>query len=271
MTNQPLDLDLGVIYTGERHLMPRLLSSLAASGDGLDMRLILVDNDSADGVDAWRGVVRNTLVVRNSSRLCYAANLNRIVAASTARYVLLMNTDMYFDPPAQCLARMVEFMDARADCGVAGCRLYRGDGQYAYPARRFQTIPIIAARRFGLGRLMPGIVDRYLYRNRDIHGSFACDWVSGCFLMLRREALRAIGPFDERFVKYFEDVDLCLRMARAGWRVMFNGGTYCHHLEQRASARLFSADAWRHLRAYAYWLGKWGCRPRGVQSRVGRA
>ena len=53
----PLDLDIGVIYTHERELMPRLLATMAASGDGLRMRLILVDNASADGVGA---VVRAT-------------------------------------------------------------------------------------------------------------------------------------------------------------------------------------------------------------------
>jgi GT2 family glycosyltransferase len=80
--------------------------------------------------------------------------------------------------------------------------------------------------------------------------------------MMRREALRDVGLFDERFVKYFEDVDICLRMNRAGWRVMYHGDTYCYHLEQRGSTRLVSADAWRHLRAYAHWLCKWGTWPR---------
>ncbi len=256
------DLDVGVIYTHERNLMPRLLATLAASADGLAVRLILVDNASIDGVEAFRHVMPQTQVVRNPGRLSYAANLNRVVRASTARYVLLLNTDMFFDPRAQCLARMVEFMDARPDCGLAGCRLYHEDGQYAFPARRFQTVPIILARRCGLGRLMPRVLDRYLYRDRDVHESFDCDWLSGCFLLARREALGQTGAFDERFVKYFEDVDICLRMRRSGWRVMVHGGTYCYHLEQRGSSTPLSIDAWRHLRSYAHWLRKWGLRAR---------
>ena len=82
----------------EQELMPRLLGTMAASGDGLRMRLILVDNASA-GVEPWCGYFPDTQIVRNARRLPYAANLNRILDASTARYVLLMNTDMYFDPP----------------------------------------------------------------------------------------------------------------------------------------------------------------------------
>ena len=61
--------------------------------------------------------------------------------------------------------------------------------------------------------------------------------------------------------KYFEDVDLCLRMARAGWQVMFNGDTYCYHGEERASLKVFSRDGMRHLRSYYHWLRKWGWFP----------
>ena len=180
------------------------------------------------------------------------------MAAATAPYVLLLNTDMYFDPRHACLRRMVEFMETHGDCGVAGCRLFHADGQDASPARRFQNLPIILARRCGLGRLLRGTLDRYLCREHRPEESFACDWLSGCFLMLRREAFQQVGPFDERFGKYFEDVDICLRMAQAGWRVMYHGGTSCYHLEQRASRRLLSRDAWRHFRSYLYWLRKWG-------------
>ena len=84
-----------------------------------------------------------TLVLRNDRRLGYAANLNRVLDASAARYVLLMNTDMYFDPREQCLARMVTLMDGRPRCGVAGCRLYHADGADARAARRFPTLPLI--------------------------------------------------------------------------------------------------------------------------------
>jgi N-acetylglucosaminyl-diphospho-decaprenol L-rhamnosyltransferase len=255
------DLDVGLIYTHERAWIGRLLETLAASAGGLRMRLLLVDNDSEDGVEPWRRIVPKTLVLRNAERLHYAANLNRILAASTARYVLLLNTDMYFDPAQQCPARMVEFMDAHMDCGIAGCRILHADGRDALSARRFQTASVVLARRLGLGRFMPRTLDRYFCREYGPEESFECDWLSGCFLMVRRAAFEQVGLFDESFSKYFEDVDICLRMARCGWRVMYHGATSCHHLEGRASRRLFSADAWRHLRSYLYWLRKWGYKP----------
>jgi GT2 family glycosyltransferase len=148
------DVDVGIVYTYERQWMPRLLNSLRRSCPGIRARLILVDNDSDDGVEPWLGYLPDTLVVHNPRRLQYAANLNRVLRASTARYVLLLNTDMFFDPDEQCVTRMVRFMDSRPLCGVAGCGIYHEDGGYAYPARRFQTLPMILARRFGLGRML---------------------------------------------------------------------------------------------------------------------
>ena len=90
-------------------------------------------------MEPWRRVRARDAGPAQSERLPYAANLNRILAASAARYVLLLNTDMFFDPRQQCLARMVRFMDAQPDCGMAGCRLYHADGSDALAARRFQT------------------------------------------------------------------------------------------------------------------------------------
>jgi N-acetylglucosaminyl-diphospho-decaprenol L-rhamnosyltransferase len=252
------DLDVGVIYTGERDLMVPLLSTMKASAPGLNYRLILVDNNSRDGVEPWRQIVPQTKLLTNCERLNYAANMNRVLAAATARYVLLMNTDMFFDPRQRCLTRMVEFMDAHPRCGIAGCRILRPDGREARAARRFQTLSVIMARRLGLGGFMRRTLERYFYMDHAPGESFNCQWLSGCFLMLRTKAAEQVGLFDESFGKYFEDVDMCLRMARAGWQVMYNGQTSAFHIEQRASRRLFSADAWKHLRSYVYWLSKWG-------------
>ena len=264
-----LDLDVGVIYTGERHYMTPLVESLAKSAAGLSLRLILVDNASADGVASWTHLCPRTKIVTNSQRYGYAANLNRILSASDARYVLLLNTDMYFDVGEQCLAKMVEFMEQHRGCGVSICRVLHPDGTDGHSARRFPTWRVIAARRLGLRRLFPRSLREHLYGEQDPLGHFACDWVSGCFMLVRREAFRDVGFFDEQYVKYFEDVDMCRRMALAGWQVMFNGQTFCYHHEQRASRNIASRDAWRHARAYWRWLTKWGsARPTALSGQI---
>ena len=175
------DLDIGVIYTYERQWMPRLLTTLRDSGDGLRTRLILVDNRSEEGADAGAATSPKPPMLRNSQRLSYAANLNRILQACRARYVLLVNTDLYFDSSENCLAKMVDFMDSQPRCGIAGCRVYHEDGSYAYPARRFQTVPVILSRRLGLERFMPATIDRYLYREHPVRGLLGVRLALGLF------------------------------------------------------------------------------------------
>ncbi len=250
------DLDVGVIYTHERAFLPRLLTSLSESCDGIRARLILVDNASRQGVDEWRPLFQPMVSVCNDRRLNYAANLNRVLSVSSARYVLLMNTDMYLDPKEQCLSRMVQFMDSDPHCGLAGCRLLHADGSEAFAARRFQTFSTIVARRLA-PKLMQGTIRHHLYQNYGPSAVFECDWLSGCFLLVRRTAWQQIGDFDTSFGKYFEDVDYCIRMQKAGWSVSYNGATSCYHLEQRASRNVLSRDAARHVRAYLRWLRKW--------------
>ena len=197
-------------------------------------------------------------MLKNSERLHYAANMNRILAASTARYVLVMNTDMFFDPRQRCLARMVAFMDSHPDCGIAGCRLLHADGLDARAARRFQSLSVILARRFGLGGLMRRTLERYFYMDHAPGESFDCQWLSGCFLMLRNKAVEKVGLFDENFSKYFEDVNMCLRHGpRRLARDVSRGDQRLSH-RAAPSRKLFSTDAWKHLRSYLYWLSKWG-------------
>ena len=259
--SHPMDLDIGVIYTHEREFIPPLLKSLADSGPGLRMRLWLIDNRSDDGAEQWVSLFPLARILHNPRRLNYAENLNRVLEVATARYVLLLNTDMVFNPRDCCLARMVAFMDRHPRCGLSTCRLVHPDGSEAHAGRRTQSLSVIAARRLGLGRLSRLTVDHYLCRDQYASESHECDWVSGCFMMLRREISQEVGQFDTKFGKYFEDVDMALRVRRAGWTVMQNRATQCTHWEQRGSARLWSRDAWRHLRAYTIWLRKWGWMP----------
>jgi N-acetylglucosaminyl-diphospho-decaprenol L-rhamnosyltransferase len=248
------NLDVGVIYSGERHYLVPLLETMSRAAGDISSRLILVDNASRDGISGSLAWPLRTTVLYNARPLSYAANLNRILTVATAPFVLLLNTDIEFDPAEACLRKMVRFMESRPRCGVSICRIYHTDGGNGFPARRFQTPAMIAARRLGLSRLFHEALRDYLYLDRDPLSTFACDWVSGCFLMLRRAALAEVGGFDERYVKYFEDVDLCGRLARSGWQVLHHGGTWCYHHEQRASWRLLSLDAARHLSSYVRWL-----------------
>ncbi|QDU81919.1 N-acetylglucosaminyl-diphospho-decaprenol L-rhamnosyltransferase [Polystyrenella longa] len=257
----PPVLDIGVIYTDDDEHMQNLLFSLRASLPAFPIRLLLIENASRQGVERYRELIEPTEVLVNKERRTYAENLNLILAASNAEFVLLLNTDIQFDNQNRCLDRMITFMRQQTDCGVAGCRVYLPGGEYGYPARRLQTPLTFLTRRMGMDCFFPGEKDRYLYTDQNRHGSFACEWLSGCFMLIRREAYIEVGGFDEQFQKYYEDVDYAVRMHRQNWKVMFHGEALCYHNEQRASRNLLSRDAWLHARSWIRWHRKWGWNP----------
>ncbi|MCE9606331.1 MAG: glycosyltransferase family 2 protein [Planctomycetia bacterium] len=258
------DLDIGLIYTYEDAWMLPIVRSLAASGPGLRMRLLLVDNASERGTEPWTKEFPKSVVIRNERRLGYAENLNRILERSIAKYALLLNTDMFFDPREACLTKLVRFMDANPECGLSTCRIYRYDNSYAFGPRRYPSLRGSIGRRFEDIKLFHQDVDDSQYRDRDPYATFACDWFTGCLFFARSEAVNRVGPLDAGFKKYYEDVDWCGRFNNEGYQVVHYGGTYCFHAEQRSSKRIFSPDGRKHLQSYARWLWKWRSRPRSA-------
>lgn len=252
------DMEIGIIYTHERHFILPLLNSLQAAWVGLNARLLLVDNHSNTNMDEFKALVTPlpVKIITNNRRLNYARNLNVILQHSTAKYVLLMNTDMWFVENEPTLKILFDFMESMPRCGMTVARIIGKDGEFMFPARRFPTIKAILSRRLPVFFNQKKNVEEHLYANRDLHAIFECDWVSGCFMLVRKEAIKETGLFDEGFEKYFEDVDFAARMWEKNWKVMYCGEASCVHLEQKASKRLISKDAFYHLKSYFRFLRK---------------
>ncbi len=166
----------------------------------------------------------------------YAAACNRGAAATTDDWVLFMNSDVMVDP--ECLAIVLAEAAADLAVGVATCRLVLPDGRTDHACHRGIPTPLGSlAYKLRLGRLFP--------RSRRL-GHYTLSWLdpttvhdieagSGAFLLVRRAALEAVGGWDEGYWFYAEDLDLCLRLSRAGWRVRFVGTATATHLKSATS------------------------------------
>ena len=254
-----LDLSISIVSTNERHFIEKLLPTLYADSSLISKEIILIDNASSDDLEAVKKPeYTNLSIIRNNKKLSFCTNHNIGIEASKGRYILVLNPDILFPTDEFCLSKMVKFMDENPECGVSGCGVYHYDNTFAYPARKFIDPLIILSRRLPFLFNTDKVMDRYLYRNHDIHDTFECDWLSGCFLLFKEEIVRKIGGFDDCYDKYFEDVDICHRIAQANMKVMYHGETYYYHFEQRDSKKMFSKDARIHLQSYFRWIKKTG-------------
>lgn len=220
--------------------------------------ILLVDNSPGDGTAEWVGRdhpdVRMLSMDRN---LGYAGGVNAALAEARGRHVLVVNPDVQFADGA--VDRALDYLRSHVEAGLVGVQLVDADGTPQRNARRFYTMASIVMRRTPLGRIWPDhpSLRRHLMLDDDLSVPGPVDWVTGAFMLVRREALDAVGPMDERFFLYFEDVDWCYRMWEAGWEVHFLPEVRLVHGFQRSSTKV-SRSLVHHVRSFLGFYDKWG-------------
>jgi hypothetical protein len=142
---------------------------------------------------------------------------------------------------------------------MVGAQLLHPDGTLQRNARRFYSLTSILLRRTPLGRLRPKHPElrRHLMLDDDLSRSGPVDWITGAWMLVRREALDSVGPMDRRFFLYFEDVDWCYRMWEGGWEVHLLPEVRLVHQYQRTSKKL-SKSLVHHARSFLTFYDKWG-------------
>ena len=218
-------MDLAAVIVNYRSRDPLLtcLRTLTADLAGLAAEIVVVDNSPGDG--AAEAVAAGHPAVRwlpNRDNVGFARAVNQGIAATGAPVVLLLNPDCEVRPGAvrALLARLGE--DPRT--GIAAPRIVNPDGSLEYSARSYPDHLTFLFNRYSLlTRLFPGNrwSRRYLLTDWNHDTPRAVDWVSGACMCVRRRAIDQVGPMDEAFFMFNEDVDWCRRMNLAGWTVTY--------------------------------------------------
>lgn len=239
------DLAVIVVSYDQAHWLERCVATLRDHADGLDLELIVVDNGPSGDV----GELPGARVIRSDNH-GYAHANNVGLAACDARWVLFLNPDT--EVLEGSLAALLAELDARPEVGVAGVRQVDAGGALTPTMRRFPSASRAFGDALGLERLhgRPDWLGERELRLERYDEEFEGDWTIGSFLLARREALDAVGGFDERFFLFSEEVDLCLRVRRAGWKVVHVPSlTILHHGSSGrvVDPRLASQNAWAQL------------------------
>ncbi len=204
-----------VVSYNTADLLEAALASVAAQA----ATAIVVDNASTDdSVERVRRRAGDVRLIANAENVGFARANNQALAQVTTEFALLLNSDAEAAPGA--VEALVRFMDGHALAGVASGGLDGTDGVSQKPARRFPAVGRTLAEGLRLHKLLPsGARGRWLLGTYwDEAGPRPVDWVWGTFLLVRMEAVREVGGFDERHFMYGEDIEWCARMWGRGWQ-----------------------------------------------------
>jgi N-acetylglucosaminyl-diphospho-decaprenol L-rhamnosyltransferase len=223
-----IDVTAIVVNYNTRDLLRPCIDALRASAVGLRLQTVIVDNASRDdSASLLRTEFADCELLFNAENVGFGRANNQALALARGRYVLLLNTDAFVAPDS--LERTVRYLDENPRCGLLGVRLEGRDGELQPSCRYFPTPWSEFLSTTGLARFFPRtrMVDNMDWDHAAVR---ECDWVPGCYYLVRRSVIDQVGLFDPRYFLYYEEVDHCRAVKAAGWAVVFYPDTTVVHI-----------------------------------------
>ncbi len=275
---RPPDVSIVVVSWNTREYLARALAAVRAAAPSRETESIVVDNGSSDGTQAMLAerfpAVR---LIQNTENVGFGRASNLGARASRGRALLFLNSDCELLPGA--LTTMLAALDADPSTGGVVCRLVNPDGTlqpsvhdaFPSPWGLLGELGFRSSLRYAvyrspvLNRALLGLTRRRHRRAHDVA------WAGAACVLIRRQVFEAVGGFDERFVMYCEDVDLCKRLRDGGYRLRYVPEAEALHHWGRSTAQRPGAmmiEAYRsRVRYFDKHFPGWGGRlARGLTS-----
>ena len=178
----------------------------------LPIEIIVVDNASTDeSVAMMHSRFPQVRLIVNEQNLGFAAANNQAIDQARGRVLFLLNPDAYLRRGA--LTGLARFLQEHPEAAAAGPNVLNPDGTCQAAVFRFPTLWDLFCEAVFLSVLWP---HSRLFARKELGGFDRdavrqVDWIQGCALAIRREVWEAVGPFDEGYWMYVEELDWCRR------------------------------------------------------------
>jgi GT2 family glycosyltransferase len=221
-----------VNWNTKEFLLP-CLNSIFEKEKGISREVIIVDNGSQDGnINEVKNMFPLIQLIENEKNLGFAKAANQGLQNASGRYALLLNPDTKVKNGA--IERLISFMDAHSDVGVAGAQLLNGDGSKQNSIANFPSLGTELLNKSLLRWLFP---KKFPGKERNYPDPIEVDSVIGACMMVRREAMDQVGLLDDHYFLFLEETDWCYRMKRAGWKVYHVPQAEAYHFQGKSAEK----------------------------------
>lgn len=233
-----IKLSVNILNYNTAGLLKSCLSAVLASKgfEARELEVIVVDNNSSDNsVEMVRKDYPDVKLVRNRKNLGFSAGNNVGIKVARGNFLLLLNTDTLVEPDA--LVTVLNAMENDRSIGAATCLLQTADGKIDPASHRGFPTPWNSFSYFlGLEKFFPKsrIFSGYHQGWKNLKVPHEVDCISAAFMMIPVGIIEKIGLLDERFFMYGEDIDWCLRIKNAGYKIFFYPGVKTLHLKRQS-------------------------------------
>ena len=257
MAAVPPPVAVAVVSFNTRALLDACLRSLRADRDAGRAEVWVVDNGSTDGsAELVRDAYPWARLVVRGDNPGFGAAVNLVAARTQAAWVAPANADLAVAPGA--LAALLAAGAAHPRAGILAPRLQTPDGRWQHSVHPFPGLGSALVVNAALGSVLPAAGRRLaLDGHVDPDAGRWVDWAHGALLLVRRAAWDAAGGFDDAQWLYAEDLDLCWRARRAGWRTRYvPEAVVVHHVSAATSAAFGDERDERAQRAAYAWAAR---------------
>ncbi len=237
-----MNLGISVVSFNRQDLLSKCLSSITEKKWKTKVKIWVVDNASLDGsFEMVKERFPQVNLILAKENFGFAKGQNLALKKINESYLLILNPDT--EVLAGSLDKMVDFMEGNPECGISSCRIVDFSDRLQPNAGDLPLGFSLINWLFNLEFIknLPNfhrVEDEYYKDIREV------GWVSGSFMMVRKNVFEKIGFFDEKYFMYFEDVDLCFRAKNEGFKIMLNPEVTIRHVGG-ASSKDPSLSQWR--------------------------
>lgn len=234
-----MKLSIIIVNYNVKHFLKNLIDSILKSVKNYEYEIIVVDNASSDGsVEEIKSNYPQIKLITNEKNVGFGAANNQALEISSGEFIVLINPDAIVQP--NTFESLFDFFSANPAAGMVGCKVLNPDGSLQLACRRsFPGVWTSFTKVTGLSSLFPKskLFAKYNLTYLDENEINEVDAISGAFMMFRREVYEKIGGFDTAFFMYGEDLDLCYRTQKAGYKVFYVPTTEIIHYKGESTKR----------------------------------